>query len=54
VLLGILRKNVTLVQKSSKTSVEQSFFAGCPCAKDQITPAGVLWAGEKWREKVGK
>jgi hypothetical protein len=30
---GTLRKNVALVQKSSKTSVEQSFFAGCPiCA----------------------
>jgi hypothetical protein len=28
---GTLRKNVALVQKSSKTSVEQSFFAGCPC-----------------------
>jgi hypothetical protein len=27
---GTLRKNVTLVQKSSKTSVEQSFFEGCP------------------------
>jgi hypothetical protein len=30
---GILRQNVTLVQKSSKTSVEQSFFAGCPFGK---------------------
>jgi hypothetical protein len=27
---GTLRKNVALVQKSSNTSVEQSFFAGCP------------------------
>jgi hypothetical protein len=28
---GTLRKNVALVQKSSKAaSVEQSFFAGCP------------------------
>jgi hypothetical protein len=27
---GTLRKNVALVQKSCKTSVEQSFFAGCP------------------------
>jgi hypothetical protein len=27
---GTLRKNVALVQKSSKTSVEQSFFVGCP------------------------
>jgi hypothetical protein len=27
---GTLRKNVTLVQKSSKTSVELSFFVGCP------------------------
>jgi hypothetical protein len=25
-----LRKSVALEQKSSKTSVEQSFFAGCP------------------------
>jgi hypothetical protein len=30
IMQGTLRKNVTLVQKSSKTSVEQSFFAGCP------------------------
>jgi hypothetical protein len=27
---GTLHKNVTLVQKSSKTSVEQSFFVACP------------------------
>jgi hypothetical protein len=27
-----IRKNVALGQKSSKTSVEQLFFAGCPCS----------------------
>jgi hypothetical protein len=28
---GTPRKNVALVQKSRNTSVEWSFFAGCPC-----------------------
>jgi hypothetical protein len=30
-MTGTLRKNVTQVQKTGKISVEQSFFAGCPC-----------------------
>ena len=28
---GTLRKNVSLVQKSRRTSIERSFFAECPC-----------------------
>jgi hypothetical protein len=32
VVTGTPRKNVSMVQKSRKTSVEQSFFAECPCA----------------------
>jgi hypothetical protein len=31
--LGTLRKNVSLVQKSSRTSIERSFFAECPLVK---------------------
>ena len=36
-LSGTLLKNVTLVQKSSKTSEEQSFFAGCPSGRFEGT-----------------
>jgi hypothetical protein len=34
---GTLRKNVTLIQKSSKTSVEQSFLRGVP-SRPQVSP----------------
>jgi hypothetical protein len=49
---GTLRKNVTLIQKSSKTSVEQSFFAGCPRAFPRLHgmlqdgAGGAIWRGE--------
>jgi hypothetical protein len=36
-LSGTLLKNVTLVQKSSKTSEEHSFFAGCPSGRFEGT-----------------
>jgi hypothetical protein len=35
-LPGTLRKNVALVQKSCKTSVEQSFFAGVPATESRL------------------
>jgi hypothetical protein len=31
---GALRKNVSLVQKSRRTSIERSFFAECPREKE--------------------
>jgi hypothetical protein len=51
---GTLHKNVTLVQKSSKTSVEQSFFAGCPSGseereRERIHPLVLIHAKE-WLE----
>jgi hypothetical protein len=44
-LSGTLRQNVSLVQKSHRTSIERSFFAECPGVIKARTPRKMSESG---------